>query len=286
MKKLGILIVVLVIGVLVFADMNNTIKQMPNAYWWSPGYAHYSDPARMWAREVEEYIENERTFVAFDSNPVCMDLDQENSDPNGTAGAENSMAINQTNFEYHIVGTQTLKHPVIDPNGLDVAMDLTANDGVEITQGITAAAKHAYVVGTDECYLKVKLEISDVSGTDACLVGFRKAEAYQADPNSYDEMVALDVISGNIFIDEILNNAATAQTDTTDNWADGATKTLEVIVGSAGAVTFKIDGSAPTTTSAFTFDTSEVIVPFFFLRHDTDVAENTSLAEWECGKLN
>jgi len=59
-----------------------------------------------------------------------------------------------------------------------------------------------------------------------------------------------------------LNNASMTETDTTDNLADATTTTWEVLVSSAGVVTYKIDGSAPSTTAAFTFDDGDLVTPF------------------------
>jgi hypothetical protein len=42
-------------------------------------------------------------------------------------------------------------------------MDQTDNDGVELTNGITARSKAAYVVGTDDCYFEATINVADVS---------------------------------------------------------------------------------------------------------------------------
>lgn len=202
----------------------------------------------------------------------------------GATGDENMMQFTWNAFEYHILGTQTLLAPSLTATGLNIGMDQTDDDGVEISQGILSKNKHAFTVGTDNAFfIRVKFKIEDVSGTDDCAVGFRKAEAYQANIDDYDEMASLNVISGDINIETILNGAATTTTDTTDNWADLETKTLQVNVSSAGVVTYLIDGVAPTTTAAFTFDTAEVVVPFLYFLNDTDLAGAVEVTEWECG---
>jgi hypothetical protein len=52
------------------------------------------------------------------------------------------------------------------------------------------------------------------------------------------------------------------ETDTGDTLADGTTTIWEVLVSSAGVVTYKIDGSAPSATAAFTFDDGDFVTPF------------------------
>ena len=96
-------------------------------------------------------------------------------------------------------------------------------------------------------------------------------------------MAVLNVISGNITIETILNNGDTTSTDTTENWADTASHTLEVYVSAAGVVTYKIDGTTPSTVAAFTFATGEVVVPFFYFLNHTDIAGNVILTHFECG---
>lgn len=226
----------------------------------------------------------------FDSHPVFKGkvladgTTLAHAAPTGATGDENIMQYPEGTLEWHVLGTQTILAPAPVAAGLDVGMDQTANDGIEVCPGILANNKLAFVVGTDPAfYAKLKFSIEDVSGTDDCAFGFRKLEAYQAAIDNYDEMAALNVISGNIIIETILNNDTTVSTDTTVNWADLATHTLEVYVSAAGVVTFKIDGVPPSTTAAFTFDAGEVVVPFFYYLHDTDLAGAITLKEFECG---
>lgn len=232
----------------------------------------------------ERNVDGAERFVTFKDEPASVKKAGAGA-ATGTAGDENLMRVGGSMFEYHIVGTQTIVSPALGSAGLDIGMDQTDNDGVELTRGITSASSLAFTVGTSPAfYLKVKASIADVSGTDAFMVGFRKAEAYQADPDSYDEMASLLVNAGNIFGAQILNNAATDEDDTTDNWADGETHTLEVYVSAAGVVTYKIDGADPTTAPAsFTFDAAEVVVPFVYLRHDADVAGAVEIVSFDCG---
>lgn len=224
------------------------------------------------------------TYELFKSNPVTAAVG--GGAASGTAQTANAMLFPGNAFEYAALGTQTITAPSLLTGGLNIGMDQTNNDGVEITQGILSRSKHAYTIDTDSTfYLRVKFSIEDVSGTDDCAIGFRKLQAYQANIDDYTDMAVLNVISGDIKIETILNNAATVTTDTTQNWADGETHTLEVRVDETGAVTYLIDGAAPTVTAAFTFDTTDVVVPFIYFLNDTDLAGQVNLIEYECGKL-
>lgn len=200
-------------------------------------------------------------------------------------GDENILRTDRNLFEYHIIGAQTEVEPTWDANGLTIAPSLTADEGMEMTSGgIVARGRNIFTVGTHPAFfLAVTMKITDVSGTDDCAIGFRKVEAYQSAIDDYDEMACLNVISGNITIETILNDATATSTDTTDDWEDLETKTLRVRVSEAGVVTYQIDGVAPTTTAAFTFDDAEVVTPFFYFLHAANLAEATYLQTWECG---
>jgi len=229
------------------------------------------------------------TEETFQCQPLCG-ADNGAGAATGSTGDVNVMRTDQNLFEYHIKGAgQTLVAPSFSSTGLglDISLDQTDDEGVEFTQGITSRSKSAFTVGTDPAfYFECQFSIADVSGTDDCAMGFRKAEAYQAAIDNYDEMAAINVISGDIKLETILNNAATVTTDTTQNWADGETHTLRVEVAFDGKVTYKIDDAPPTTTAAFAFDAGEVVVPFFYFLHAADVAGAVNLKSWKVGYVN
>jgi len=208
--------------------------------------------------------------------------------PSGVTGDNNVMVCASGNvFIHNVKVTQTLLGPIWLNPGIDISQDLTDNDGIEYASAIVAGSGNptVFTVGTDAAFFcRALINIADVSGTDDLAVGFRKLEAMQAAIDNYDEMavIGLSNATGDIAIETILNNAATTTTDTTDNWADAATHSLEVYVSSAGVVTYKIDGAAPSATAAFTFDAGEVVVPFIHLLHATTTPGSVKLYEWEC----
>lgn len=212
-----------------------------------------------------------------------------------STGAVAAVTLNTWNtFEYkrekfwqYNATAQTILVPTQTEDGLSIAGDQVDNEIVEFTQGFAAGGKHAYRIGRDgRLRLRVKIKIDDVSGTDACLIGWRKVEAGQADYNNYDELIAFNVISGNINGTLIKNGAATDTDDLGNNWADLGTHVLELIVGHDGTVTLEIDGAAPTTAHAGTlkFDGNEVIIPFIHIIQATDLTP-VYLLEWECGQI-
>ena len=235
-----------------------------------------------YAEQRADYLHH--VYEVFDHQPVCFD-DAGFGDPTGSAGDENRMITAQGNyFEWHVIGTQSIFAPVFGANGLNVAFDQTNGDGVEITQGITARSRGAFVVGTAKAFaVRIQFEIDDVTGAAEAAVGFRKAEAYQAALDDYDELACLNMLAGDIKVETILNGGTTSTTDTTDNWADEATHSLTVKVDADGAVTFEIDDAAPTATATYSFDEDDVVLPFFYLKQSADLTEEVNFLKWECG---
>jgi len=223
------------------------------------------------------------TLEEFESNIVPSLLG--GGVPTGATGTTNVFATEDSIFEYFVLGAgQTLLAPTIASGGLLASLDLTNNEGVEYSQGITARSRSAFVIGTDAAFfLKVGLTVADVSGSDICAVGFRKAaQAYQATFVDYTDKATLNKIAGDIYSSTALNNNADVDTDTTLNWADGETHTLEVYVSAAGVVTYKVDGAAATG-AAFTFDDTDTVIPFVHLLHDVTAPGAVHITSWECG---
>ena len=156
--------------------------------------------------------------------------------------------------------------------GLVIPNDDAGNEGVEILVSDSLnSTGPCYTIGTDAAFrVDMKVKIKDVSDYDVACVGFRKQEAYTAALEAdgelitdYTDIAGLNVNLGNIDTFTRLNSATGTATDTTDDWADGATKTLSVLVSAAGVVTFQIDGAAPTVnTNTLTFDSGDVVIPF------------------------
>lgn len=224
------------------------------------------------------------TIELFEKAPIVSTKSSGGGAATGTGGDENFMILPGGWFEYHIIGTQTILQPIYASTGLNISMDQTDGDGVEISQGISALDPMSFTVGTDpDFFVRTQFSVADISGANDLMVGFRKAEAYQADNDDYDELVALDSIAGTIKTVYILNNADTGYTDTTWDWKDAGTHTFQVNISSAGVASFLVDGSTPPTVSTFTFDDAEEVVPFIYFNHNSDVAGAVTLLEYECG---
>jgi len=229
--------------------------------------------------------------VTLDTNPRTKKFDlgaQVSLDPqsDGSIFSGATGEINQWGFRcgntlaVHAIGTQTLLAPALNAAGLDVSGDQANNDGWAMrgrsVASLGALNKDYFTVGTSPAFFfKVKFSIADVSGIDDLRCGFAKVEAHNADPDDLDELATMAVMAGDIKTQTIINGASTVATDLTapssGDWADGATHTFKIMVSAAGVVTYELDDTAPTGAVAYTFDNGEVVTPYWFHRHDSDV---------------
>jgi hypothetical protein len=223
------------------------------------------------------------------------------ADPTGATAAINNFSIpaevgGVLQGIYHMLGAgQTKLKPLPLAGGLDWALDLVDDEGVEVNFGVIATnvarGKHVYEVGGEDSlgknrgfFASLTLAIADVSGTDDCAFGFRKVAA-QAAIDDYTDFAVFNIISGDIKTESANDDAATTTTDTTDNWADAAIKKLTVIVDGEGVVSFQVDGARPTVAPNPSFDIGDSVFPFFYLLHDATSPGAITFSRFEAGYL-
>lgn len=185
------------------------------------------------------------------------------------------------------IGVQTTS-PVMAAAGLDIRGVETAAIGTELFSHGPLPTGKPFCVGKDPAfYFRVSITIADISGAGVLIAGFRRAEANNITYTSYLDYASIGVIAsadpGAINIAQEINNAGTAPTDTTDTWADAATKVLEIRVSAGGVVTYLINGVAPTVTAAQTFDAGDPIVPFVHFIQSSDIAGEVTINDWQVG---
>lgn len=243
-------------------------------------------------KEIVEDFENN-----YDANedPAAMQVD--GTAASGTAGEVNVLELHNSRWGYSALGTQTITVPVMITDAvnsltaLNIGMDQTDNDGVNIWTHYWPASGSPFIIGRDAAfYAQLKFSIADVSGTDDFHFGFRRAEIPNAAFDNYLDAAGFHVNSTTLNLETILNNGATTTTDTTDAMADAArTYTFKVLVSAAGVVTYQHDITtegtlaAPTTVAAFTFDDGDPVVPFIFFLNASDLAGEVAIYKFEAG---
>ncbi len=225
----------------------------------------------------------------WNENPVLQTVLTTGGAPVGTTGATNIMALQGGEiWEQFILGAgQTIIAPRMSSTGLLISLDLTSTEGAEYNPGPRNNTKYSYTIGTTPAfYFEATLNAADVSGCDPLIIGFRKVEANNATFTSYTDYASIGLSASdgaNIWLKTELNAGGTTSTDTTDTWTDGQSKVLKVMVSAAGVVTYSIGGLAPTVTAAFTFDATDVVIPFVRLTHAAVAPGAINWVSFKCG---
>lgn len=218
----------------------------------------------------------------------------------GATGDINELATEKNQYEWHVLGAgQTIIVPVYDRangKGLDFGQDQTATEGHQLRFGpniVTAGqdrARGAYKIGTDRAfYGKIKINTSDASGLNPLCFGLFKSQAYQTALTSYTDFAVFNVVVNGTLADiQLKTSVASVVTtvDTTQDWLDNESHTMELRVTQGGVVTFVLDGKYPVVTrSGFAFAAAAVVQFGTFFLHGADLADNLWYQEAETGFL-
>ena len=197
--------------------------------------------------------------------------------PTGATGDVNQINTGANTLQYFVKGIgSTILAPYATVNGLPLSLDAVNDEGMELSAPVGTNSPKEFTIGVHDFSMIAKINLDDISGTDALYVGFRKKAAHTADPNDYTDMatLGLDANAGALKIMTALNNAAVDSTATTDTWANGETRELEIRVFKDGSVKFFVDGVERTSvqTTAFEFDATDVVIPFISFLNTANVA--------------
>lgn len=219
--------------------------------------------------------------VADGSSFVWMPLDQQDIAPDMVAGA------------------------------LDVAGDQTDNDAMMLLWGIGGASGRPFVIGRDPAfYMCTKAAFEDATGIDQNLMsgfvaidtgvaatGSGGGDVFNADFEALDAYAGIGVLgtaAAGVTAEDITIKTETdaardgtgdgvTTTDTTDDATEGTYYTYCTYVSATGAVTYTVNGQAPTTTAAFSFVDGITVVPAFTAMHTNDVAGYIYVASVKVG---
>jgi hypothetical protein len=244
---------------------------------------YISDPAKVVYEDFESY----------GTNDTCAAIQFDGTAADGTAEAVNILYARDNIFAYAAMGTQTITAPVITANGLNIGMDQTDNDGVEIWTHMTHASGRPFIVGNDAAfYFTCTVNLATIAGTDDCHIGFRRAEIMNATYDNYLDLAAIGMenADGTIDLTTILNNAATTVTDTTDTIVAATDTQFKILVSAAGVVTYQHDIAAagtlaaPTAVAAFTFDDGDPVIPFVHMLQANAAQTGVfTINQWDVG---
>ena len=212
-----------------------------------------------------------------------------------TGAASEVLALNSGVAVYEVFQAAVASAAVIAPfqsgDGLEL-QPVAAADALELTNGTSSLSRAAYTVGSlldgKKLMMSVKMKIDDISDVTEIFCGWRKAEAYQADPDSYAAVAAFHIGAtddGRISITTSVSSTETVVDTTLTDWADAGEHTLRIEVDNLGLCKFLYDGAAPTVTVAsFKFTAGEVIVPFLHMNTETG-DPGCSISQWDVGYM-
>ena len=239
---------------------------------------------------------DEKYVFKFGAPPILQDDLIYGGAYSAPDGGDNDVVIHQypdgLQLSCAYMGAIDEDGPQIASTGMNYEGGDTDNEGYQWVMSYPGSKGtegfDSFTVGSAAFYGKLKYSLEDVSVLDYNWFGFRlKSQASVAEPRANATDYA--VIGQNntaISIETALNNTTATVLDTTDNWGDGETHTMEVRVSAAGAATFKIDGRDPTVnTTTLTFDSGDVLTPWFVSMKSSGATCNTILQELEVGRL-
>jgi hypothetical protein len=180
--------------------------------------------------------------------------------------------------------------------GLTVALDATANDGLQLDNGLQAnRSPHFYTIGTDPAwYFKAVFAITTVANGDCHMIGLRKSAAHVtitagAGGVGAGTPVVAGAYSDGIWVGPYTDAGAYYQLNVLNAAGQAATAlaqagytntqfiAVKFLVSAAGVVTYRIGESttlalaeaardaaaADANAVAYTFDTGDYIIPSF-----------------------
>lgn len=225
-------------------------------------------------------------FDNFAVNPVTSAVG--GGAATGVAGDNNVLYTAFGQYEWNVIGTQTILAPKLDTFGLNLVQDNTVADGIELCMGQTSLSNMAFTINSDAAFfLQAVFKVQDVSGTNPLIIGFRKAQAFDATLSNYTDFVSIGIVGTSnpnlIKIQTQIGSAGVVTTDTTQTVADGATIQLKIKVSATGVVTYELNYGAPTVVAAYTFTSGLAVIPFIRFTEAADITTQAAINYLECG---
>ena len=232
------------------------------------------------------YWDQNYWFDDFQVNPVTAAVG--GGAATGVAGDTNVLFTQFGQYEWNVIGTQTILAPKLDSFGLNLVQDNTNGDGLELCMGQTNLSPCAFTVGEDAAFFfQAKFKVQDASGCNPLIIGWRKVQAFDATLSNYTDFCSIGIVGtsnpNKIQIQTQLNSGGVTTTDTTDTVADGATFQVQINVSSTGVVTYQFNYDEPTVTALYQFDSGDVVIPFIRFTESADITTEAATNYVEVG---
>lgn len=205
----------------------------------------------------------------------------------GTAGDNNVLSTRFGYYEWFVIGTQTILAPSLDTFGLNLVQDAAvAGDGLEFICGQTALCPFSFTINQDAAFfMQAVFMVQDVSGANPLIIGFRKAQAFDATLSNYTDFASIGIVgtAAKIETQTQIGSAGVVATDSTQVALDGVAFQVKVKVSSTGVVTYEFNYMVPTVVAAYTFAPNLVVVPFIRFTQAADLTTQAATNYLEIG---
>lgn len=193
-------------------------------------------------------------------------------------------ATGSQGFEWYVnpIGTHTVITPIVSTGGISPFLDVTTQEGLELSSPNLTQCPKEFVVGKTEMSFYVRFNIgTGVSTTSykSLSIGFRKKAAYAVDQTAYEAAsvataalgVPLDTGAAPVFniitgpgAAGVITNTSTAVTPAASSVHD-----LIVTVDINGVARFYVDSvdKTPLLAATYTFTAGLHLMPFISFRH-------------------
>ena len=230
------------------------------------------------------YWDQDYWFDNFTVNPVTSAVG--GGAATGVAGDNNVLFTQFGQYEWNVIGTQTILAPKLDTFGLNLVQDNTAADGIELCVGQTILSPCAFTINQDAAFfVQAVFKVQDVSGINPLILGLRKAQAFDATLANYTDFAAIGIVgtAAKIQTETQLNTGGVVTTDSTQTATDGSIIQFKIKVSSTGVVTYEYNYAQPTVVAAFQFDSGDVVIPFIRSVEAADITTQASINYFEMG---
>lgn len=193
---------------------------------------------------------------------------------------------------YNYISAATITVPIVTTAGLPLVLDLTTQEGYELSAPNLTQAPKQFVVGKTEASLYGRINIgANVGATTfkSLSFGFRKKAAYAVDQTAYEAAsvatacIGIPLDTGATPVWNVITGPGTAgaltNTSTTVTGVANTSYDLLITVDINGSARFYLNGVDRTPAAGYTFAAGTVLIPFESCRNAVSANVAASLIQ-------
>lgn len=191
------------------------------------------------------------------------------------------------------IGAHTLLTPLVTTAGLTPYLDVTTQEGIELSPSNLTQAPKEFIVGKTAASFYARVTFGGIAATDwkTLSVGFRKKAAYAVDQTAYEAASVATACLGvplDTGVAPVINiitgpGSAGALTNTSTVVSPGAASShdLLITVDTAGVARFYVNGINKTglLAATYTFTAGLHLMPFISFRHGAGTAAAPAIVQ-------